>query len=94
VLVHDDIHLPVGMVRTRLRGSDGGHLGVRSVLSAFQTGDIARVKVGVGSATNGLPSAQYLVSPFPPGVAEEVRAACVTAADRLLQVAERQRADG
>jgi PTH1 family peptidyl-tRNA hydrolase len=93
VLVHDDIHLPVGKVRTRLRGSDGGHLGVRSVLTAFQTGDIARVKVGVASATSSLPPAQYLVSSFPHDVAERVNAACSAAADRLMtEVTKAERA--
>jgi aminoacyl-tRNA hydrolase len=86
VLVYDDIHLPIGKVRARLRGSDGGHLGMRSVLVAFQTGDIRRVKVGVGSADNDVPPAEYLISRFPPDVSAEVKAACATAADRLLTV--------
>src|SRR5438046_10644568 len=34
VLVYDDIDLPLGAVRTRMRGSHGGHKGGRSVLGA------------------------------------------------------------
>jgi len=94
VLVHDDMHLPIGRVRTRLRGSDGGHRGVRSTLMAFQTGDIARVKVGVGSTENRLPPADYLVSPFSPAASASVKAACATAANRLLELVASQNASG
>lgn len=47
VLVYDDLNLPLGSVRTRMRGSDGGHRGIRSILETFQTDQIRRVKVGV-----------------------------------------------
>jgi len=50
ILVYDDLDLPLGSVRTRMRGSDGGHRGIRSILEAFQTDQIRRVKVGVKRA--------------------------------------------
>lgn len=86
ILVQDDIHLPIGKLRTRLRGSDGGHLGVRSMLTVFQTSDMARVKVGVGVAKNELPPVEYLVSPFRPDAMVQVKAACTKAVDRLAEV--------
>ena len=46
-LIYDDINLPLGKLRVRMRGSDGGHLGVRSILESFQTSDIPRIKIGV-----------------------------------------------
>jgi len=48
ILVYDDIDLPLGTVRLRMKGSHGGHNGVRSVIDALGTQDIKRVKVGVG----------------------------------------------
>mgnify|MGYP003694019507 CR=1 FL=1 len=48
ILVYDDIDLPLGTVRVRMKGSHGGHNGVRSVIDALGTQDIKRVKVGVG----------------------------------------------
>jgi PTH1 family peptidyl-tRNA hydrolase len=48
VLVYDDIDLALGIVRVRLKGSHGGHNGVRSVIEALGTSDLRRVKVGVG----------------------------------------------
>ena len=47
VLVFDDTAMPLGKVRARMRGSDGGHRGVRSILESFQTDRIPRVKIGV-----------------------------------------------
>src|SRR2546422_8404109 len=43
VLVYDDIDLPLGAVRTRMKGSHGGHNGVRSVIEALGTSEIRRV---------------------------------------------------
>ena len=37
ILVYDDIDLPVGKVRVRLKGSHGGHKGVESVIESLGT---------------------------------------------------------
>ncbi len=64
VLVHDDLDLPLGAVRSRMRGSDGGHRGVRSVLEAFQTDLIPRVKIGVRREGPKRPAAEAVLAPF------------------------------
>jgi len=64
------------------------------MLVAFQTGDIRRVKIGVGSVANNLPPARYLVSPFAPAVLDDVKAACAAAAGRLLELAASLSAEG
>ena len=48
VVVFDDIDLPLGKVRVRQTGSAGGHNGVRSMIEAFGTDALRRVKIGVG----------------------------------------------
>ena len=48
VFVYDDIDLPLGKVRLRLRGSAGGHNGVRSLITTFGTDQLRRIKVGIG----------------------------------------------
>ena len=48
ILVYDDIDLPLGTVRVRMKGSAGGHNGVRSLIDTLGTDDIRRVKVGIG----------------------------------------------
>ena len=48
VVVQDDIDLPVGRLRIRLGGSNGGHNGIRNIIERLGTGGFARVKIGVG----------------------------------------------
>ena len=47
-MVVDDIALPLGRIRVRPHGSDGGHNGLRSLVAALGTEEYARVRVGVG----------------------------------------------
>lgn len=48
LIVCDDITLPVGTVRLRRKGSDGGQRGVRSIITLCGSEQFPRVKVGVG----------------------------------------------
>ena len=48
ILVYDDIDLPLGKVRVRMKGSHGGHKGVRSIIETLGTDQLRRVKVGIG----------------------------------------------
>lgn len=66
ILVHDDLDLALGVTRTRLRGSDGGHKGVRSILQAFQDDQFRRVKIGVGKGPPEQAVADYVLTPFGP----------------------------
>jgi UDP-N-acetylmuramoyl-tripeptide--D-alanyl-D-alanine ligase len=64
ILVYDDLDLPLGTVRTRMRGSDGGHRGVRSILEAFQTDEFRRVKVGVKREGQLRAAGEAVLTPF------------------------------
>jgi aminoacyl-tRNA hydrolase len=64
ILVYDDLDLPLGAVRTRMRGSDGGHRGVRSILEAFQTDQFRRVKIGVKRAGDTSTARDAVLRPF------------------------------
>jgi peptidyl-tRNA hydrolase, PTH1 family len=48
LIIHDDLDLPLGKIRIRLRGGDGGHKGVQSIIEALGSGDFIRLKIGVG----------------------------------------------
>ncbi|MGH9337712.1 MAG: aminoacyl-tRNA hydrolase, partial [Vicinamibacteria bacterium] len=77
VLVYlDDVALPMGSLRLRERGTDGGHRGLASLLEALGGTDVPRVRIGIrpreespGDARQeGL--ADFVLSPF---TAEERR---------------------
>lgn len=47
LVVVDDFHLPLGKIRARKGGSDGGHNGLKSI-SGFCGEDFPRLRVGIG----------------------------------------------
>ena len=49
IVVHDDCALPVGKMRIRAKGSDGGQKGVRDIIVKMDSDEFTRVKLGVGS---------------------------------------------
>jgi aminoacyl-tRNA hydrolase len=84
ILVHDDMDLPLGTVRARLRGGDGGHRGVQSILQTFQNDRFRRVKVGVGQALAGQSAADFVLTPFSAPQKIDMTHASHNAADRVL----------
>lgn len=84
ILVHDDIDLPLGTVRQRMKGGSGGHRGVGSVLECFQTEALRRVKIGVGRPQRNIPAIEYVLSPFPPAAQLVIERACAVASERVL----------
>jgi PTH1 family peptidyl-tRNA hydrolase len=48
MVVTDDLALPFGKLRMRGKGSDGGHNGLKHIQQILNTGEYARIRVGVG----------------------------------------------
>ncbi|HEX7365144.1 MAG TPA: aminoacyl-tRNA hydrolase [Dehalococcoidia bacterium] len=48
IVIHDDLDLPLGKLRIRPSGSAGGHKGMSSIISALDSDDFPRIKVGIG----------------------------------------------
>ena len=49
IVMHDDISLPVGKIRMRRKGSDGGQRGMRDIIELLGTDNIMRIKIGIGA---------------------------------------------
>jgi PTH1 family peptidyl-tRNA hydrolase len=62
LVVVDDIALPLGRMRLRTRGSDGGHKGLRSIAEHLKTDDFARLRIGIGKPD--INPADYVLSRF------------------------------
>ena len=84
ILVYDDIDLPLGTVRVRMKGSHGGHNGVRSVIEALGTTDIRRVKVGIGRPEHRSDVPDHVLTVFDPDELPTVDSAVAEAAQRVL----------
>ncbi|MBI4081950.1 MAG: aminoacyl-tRNA hydrolase [Candidatus Lambdaproteobacteria bacterium] len=53
LVVVDDLDLPLGKVRARSQGSDGGHKGLRSIIETLGTSAFKRIRIGIGRPKPG-----------------------------------------
>ena len=64
LVTHDDIDLPLGKIKTKLKGGDGGQLGIRSTIETLQTREFYRVRIGVDRPEDREEIVDYVLSPF------------------------------
>jgi PTH1 family peptidyl-tRNA hydrolase len=87
LVVHDEIDLPFGEVRSRLGGGLAGHNGLKSLKRELGGPDFQRVRVGVGRPDSTDPEivSGYVLGRFsePP---DDVRALVAAAADEVERV--------
>jgi PTH1 family peptidyl-tRNA hydrolase len=88
IVLHDEIDLPFGEVRSRLGGGLAGHNGLKSIKVALGTADFHRVRIGVGRPDSTDPErvAAYVLGRFrePPGDVEALIDSAADAAQQLL----------
>ncbi|MFQ5509418.1 MAG: aminoacyl-tRNA hydrolase [Leptospirillia bacterium] len=83
IVVHDDVDLPLGRVRLKIGGGDGGQKGVRSIAQMLGDRDFYRVKVGVGRPDELTDMSDHVLSRFTPDEAKAAEAAVECAADAV-----------
>ncbi len=64
LVVLDDAALPFGTMRFRERGSSGGHRGLASVLDALETGEVPRLRLGIGEGDGEEDLVEHVLSRF------------------------------
>jgi len=64
IVVYDDISIPLGSLRIRKKGSDGGHNGMKSIINALGTQDIPRMRIGIGPKPFTIGTTDYVLSEF------------------------------
>ena len=89
VVVHDEIDLPFGEVRSRLGGGLAGHNGLKSLKRGFGDAEFWRVRVGVDRPDSTDPDvvASYVLSCFrePQAEVEELVSSAADEAERLVE---------
>ncbi len=63
LVIVDDYHLPLGALRARRGGSDGGHNGLKSIIGHIGT-NFPRLRVGIGPLPADSPSIDFVLGPF------------------------------
>ena len=83
LVVCDDVNLPLGRLRARASGSEGGHNGLRSIAESLGTIDYPRLRVGVGRGDDRRDLADHVLARFDPEEADAVRETIARAADAV-----------
>lgn len=90
LVVCDDVNLPVGRLRARPEGSDGGNNGLASIISALGTEGFSRLRIGVGRGDPQRDLADHVLSRFSP----EDLAVVAATLDRAVEAVEVWIAEG
>lgn len=61
VVVCDDVHLPLGTLRLRGRGSAGGHNGLASIIEEVGSEAFARQRLGISRPPDGVDLVDYVL---------------------------------
>ena len=64
IILCDDINLSEGQLRIRLKGSAGGHNGLKNIISHLGTQEFPRIRIGVGEKPARMDLADYVLGHF------------------------------
>ena len=84
LLVFDDISLPLGTTRFRMKGGYGGHLGCRSVIERFGTTMIPRLRIGIGQPEKGVGYETFVLQDFTSEDTPKIKGASREAVEKIL----------
>lgn len=81
IVIYDDISLAPGKLRVRMKGSAGGHNGIKNIIARVGSQDFMRIRVGIGEKPQGFDLADYVTSRFSKEERQQVEEAMELAAD-------------
>lgn len=64
LVVCDDFNLPLGKIRIREKGSEGGHNGLRSIIYHLNSQEFPRIRLGIGLPPAGVPGEEHVLEKF------------------------------
>lgn len=64
IVIYDDVSLPVGKIRIRPKGSDGGHNGIKSIIYQLTSDVFPRIKMGIGAPPEHWDLADWVLGKF------------------------------
>lgn len=85
LVITDDLSLPVGSLRMRGKGSDGGHNGLKSIQQTLNTVEYPRLRFGIGNDFPVGRQVEFVLGKWEDSEKETVTLAIEKAADGALQ---------
>jgi peptidyl-tRNA hydrolase, PTH1 family len=86
IVVHDELDLPFGTVRIKLRGGSAGHNGLESIFGALGTEEFIRVRLGISPEHPVRDGSSYVLAQFKKSQYEAVDLLLDTAADAVTAI--------
>jgi peptidyl-tRNA hydrolase, PTH1 family len=87
VIVHDELDLPVGVLRVKSGGGLAGHNGLRSIKSHLHADAFQRVRIGVGKPASKEQGADHVLDRFGKRERTEIDVVLERAADAVERIA-------
>ena len=64
LVLHDELDIPLAAIRVKFGGGDNGHNGLKSIRSAFNTGEWHRIRLGIGRPPGQQDPADFVLRNF------------------------------
>lgn len=61
LVICDDFNIPLGQLRLRQDGSDGGHKGLASIIYHLNSDSFPRIRIGIGPIPEGKPAEEFVL---------------------------------
>ena len=87
IVAHDELDIPPATFKLKQGGGHGGHNGIRDIISALDTKDFARIRLGIGRPPGTSDAADYVLKNFSASEKTEIGVTLEIAADALEEMA-------
>jgi len=84
IVLCDDINLPLGKIRIRSGGSDGGHNGLNSIIYHIETDKFPRLRMGIGPLPENIDQIGFVLGQFADNEQKIVKKMLVKSGEAVL----------
>ena len=88
LVIVDDFNLPLGKIRIRKSGSDGGHNGLASIIECLETEDFPRMRLGIGPIPDEQDTVKFVLGDFELEELKTVDEMIKTASQAITEILE------
>ena len=86
IVVHDELDIDAGAVRVKQAGGHAGHNGLRDIISAADSNDFVRVRVGIGRPPGRMDAADFVLKNFSAEERKELPLLLALSADAVEEI--------
>lgn len=88
LVVYDELALPLGKLRLRVKGSAGGQKGMLSIIQHLGSEEVSRLRIGIGPQPERMDSADFVLGRFTGAQEEELEKSLERAVEAVEYASE------